>query len=112
MKPKGATNFIDYYYVVYIVCINAHNKNIHRRTIQTCNKPLGKYTKIVYKYMHLQENHVVTYFMTWKREHNNSPLADNFFVFIIFAANSKPVDFCTHLLTTEKAPLKQKIRQY
>ena len=36
-----------------------------------------------------------------------SPLADNFFVFIIFAANSRPVDFWTHLRTIEKAPLKQ-----
>lgn len=29
----------------------------------------------------------------------------NFLVFIIFAANSNPVDFCTHRLTMEKAPL-------
>ena len=35
-----------------------------------------------------------------------SPLEDNFFVFIIFAANSKPVVFWTHLRTIEKAPLK------
>jgi len=34
------------------------------------------------------------------------PLAVNFFVFIIFAANSNPVDFWTHLLTIENAPLK------
>ena len=36
----------------------------------------------------------------------SSPLADNFFVFIIFAANSNPVSLRTHLLTIEKAPLK------
>jgi len=34
------------------------------------------------------------------------PLAVNFFVLIIFAANSKPVDFWTHLFTIENAPLK------
>ena len=34
------------------------------------------------------------------------PLADNFFVFMIFEANSRPVAFWTHLLTTENAPLK------
>lgn len=34
------------------------------------------------------------------------PLADNFLVLMILAANSKPVFFCTHLRTTEKAPLK------
>ena len=37
-----------------------------------------------------------------------SPLADNFLVFIILAANSRPVDFWTHLRTIEKAPLKEK----
>lgn len=36
------------------------------------------------------------------------PLADNFFVLIILAANSSPVDFWTHRLTTEKAPLQKK----
>ena len=36
----------------------------------------------------------------------SSPLADNFFVLIIFAANSNPVSLRTHLLTIEKAPLK------
>jgi hypothetical protein len=36
------------------------------------------------------------------------PLADNFLVLMILAANSDPVDFCTHLRTTEKAPLKRK----
>ena len=36
------------------------------------------------------------------------PRADNFLVLMILAANSKPVDFCTHLRTTEKAPLKRK----
>ena len=34
------------------------------------------------------------------------PLADNFLVFIILAANSSPVAFCTHLRTMENAPLK------
>ena len=34
------------------------------------------------------------------------PLADNFLVLIILAANSNPVDFCTHLRTIENAPLK------
>lgn len=33
----------------------------------------------------------------------------NFLVFIIFAANSNPVDFCTHRFTMEKAPLEIKI---
>lgn len=32
----------------------------------------------------------------------------SFFVFIIFAANSRPVDFCTHLFTIENAPLHRK----
>jgi len=36
-----------------------------------------------------------------------SPLAASFFVLIIFAANSRPVDFCTHLRTMENAPLKR-----
>ena len=36
------------------------------------------------------------------------PLADNFLVLIILAANSNPVDFCTHLRTIENAPLKGK----
>lgn len=35
------------------------------------------------------------------------PLFDSFLVFMIFAANSWPVLFCTHRRTTEKAPLKQ-----
>lgn len=35
----------------------------------------------------------------------HSPLEVNFFVLIIFAANSKPVDFWTHRLTIENAPL-------
>lgn len=43
---------------------------------------------------------------------NFLPLADNFLVLMILAANSNPVDFCTHLLTIEKAPLsKQKQTQ-
>lgn len=36
------------------------------------------------------------------------PLDVNFFVLMILAANSRPVDFCTHLLTTENAPLQRK----
>lgn len=36
------------------------------------------------------------------------PLVVSFFVFIIFAANSRPVDFCTHLFTIENAPLRKK----
>jgi len=35
----------------------------------------------------------------------NQPLADNFFVLIIFAANSKPLLFWIHRRTMEKAPL-------
>jgi len=35
------------------------------------------------------------------------PLFESFLVFMIFAANSLPVLFCTHRRTTEKAPLKQ-----
>lgn len=38
------------------------------------------------------------------------PLVVSFFVFIIFAANSRPVDFCTHLFTIENAPLRKKKR--
>lgn len=34
------------------------------------------------------------------------PRVVSFFVFIIFAANSRPVDFCTHRFTIENAPLK------
>lgn len=37
------------------------------------------------------------------------PLVVSFFVLIIFAANSRPVDFCTHRLTIENAPLQGKI---
>lgn len=37
-----------------------------------------------------------------------SPLADNFFVLIILAANSSPVCFWIHFRTTEKAPLQKK----
>ena len=53
--------------------------------------------------------------LNWKKNQNYFknfndtkmlPLADNFFVLIIFAANSSPVDFWTHLRTTEKAPLQ------
>lgn len=33
------------------------------------------------------------------------PLVVSFFVLIILAANSRPVDFCTHLFTIENAPL-------
>lgn len=36
------------------------------------------------------------------------PLAVSFFVLIILAAYSWPVDFFTHLRTTEKAPLGRK----
>jgi len=36
---------------------------------------------------------------------NDLPLVESFLVLIIFAANSKPVDFWTHRRTTEKAPL-------
>ena len=39
------------------------------------------------------------------------PLADNFLVLMIFAANSNPVFFCTHRRTTEKAPLKIRRRE-
>lgn len=35
------------------------------------------------------------------------PRVVSFFVFIIFAANSRPVDFCTHLFTMENAPLNE-----
>lgn len=35
------------------------------------------------------------------------PLLDSFFVLIILAAYSCPVDFLTHRRTTEKAPLEQ-----
>ena len=34
------------------------------------------------------------------------PLAESFLVFMILAANSRPVCRCTHLFTMEKAPLK------
>lgn len=37
-----------------------------------------------------------------------SPLADSFFVLIILAAYSCPVEIFMHLLTTEKAPLNNK----
>ena len=37
-----------------------------------------------------------------------SPRDVNFFVFIIFAANSSPVDFWTHRFTIENAPLREK----
>ena len=40
-------------------------------------------------------------------ENLNLPRADNFFVLIIFEANSRPVAFCTQRLTTENAPLKE-----
>jgi hypothetical protein len=40
------------------------------------------------------------------------PRADNFLVLMILAANSKPVDFCTHLRTTEKAPLKKEEQRH
>lgn len=33
------------------------------------------------------------------------PLVVSFFVLIIFAANSRLVDFCTHRFTIENAPL-------
>ena len=39
----------------------------------------------------------------WKK----IPLADSFFVLMIFEANSRPVAFWTHLLTTENAPLQK-----
>lgn len=35
------------------------------------------------------------------------PRVDNFFVLIIFAANSCPLLFCIHRLTMENAPLKK-----
>jgi hypothetical protein len=38
--------------------------------------------------------------------------AVNFFVLIIFAANSSPVDFCTHRFTMEKAPLWEKKKYF
>lgn len=34
------------------------------------------------------------------------PLVDNFLVLMILAANSSPVDFCTHRRTILNAPLK------
>ena len=39
---------------------------------------------------------------------NYLPRADNFFVLIIFEANSRPVAFCTQRRTTENAPLENK----
>jgi len=38
----------------------------------------------------------------------NQPLADNFFVLMIFAANSNPVLFWIHRRTMEKAPLQRR----
>ena len=40
------------------------------------------------------------------RQTHNVPLCESFLVLIILAANSNPVDFCTHLRTIENAPLK------
>ena len=37
------------------------------------------------------------------------PLAESFLVLIILAANSSPVCLCTHLFTTENAPLKDHV---
>ena len=50
-------------------------------------------------------NNVWANMSNWRRI-ISLPLADNFFVFMIFEANSRPVAFWTHLLTTENAPLK------
>ena len=51
-------------------------------------------------------NNLSEYNMSNWRRIISLPLADNFFVFMIFEANSRPVAFWTHLLTTENAPLK------
>lgn len=53
-----------------------------------------------------------TYMHGSHRPNRYSPLADSFFVLIIFAANSNPEDFCTHLLTIENAPLQVKQDMY
>ena len=39
-------------------------------------------------------------------EMDGLPRAESFLVLMIFAANSRPVDFCTHRRTIEKAPLR------
>ena len=56
----------------------------------------------------LKEIWIYCEFLAGKKSLEIIPLADNFFVLIIFAANSNPVCLCTHLLTTENAPLKNK----